>query len=58
MGDYDDLGEYDVEPDEWDPYQCEDCKRWTEAGSFSELDGSFICDECATGYSHTYQDCD
>jgi rubredoxin len=46
IGDSDDLGEYEVE-DDWNPYQCDVCERWTEHGSFSELDDEFVCDECA-----------
>jgi hypothetical protein len=53
IGDYDDLGEYEVE-DDWNPYQCDECDRWTEHGIFSELDDSFVCDECAMGYTHAY----
>jgi hypothetical protein len=53
IGDYDDLGEYEVD-DDWDPHQCDECGRWTEHGIFSELDDSFVCDECAMGYTHAY----
>lgn len=36
-------------PDDWDPWQCTECLRWTEHGHFSELDDSFVCDNCAMG---------
>jgi hypothetical protein len=49
IGDYDDLGEYEVE-DDW-AEQCSWCGRWTEHGSFSELDDEFECDDCAVDAS-------
>lgn len=53
MGDYDDLGEYEV--DELDGReQCSECGGWTEHGSFSELDDSFVCDGCALDFPHRY----
>jgi hypothetical protein len=40
--------------DDWDPHQRSECQRWTENGILSELDDSFVCDECAMGYTHAY----
>jgi hypothetical protein len=40
------------------PELCEECGETKEWGIRSELDDSFVCDDCAIGYTHTYQDCD
>lgn len=53
MGDYDDLGEYELEDDR-EPYQCTECGHWTEHGSLSELDDEFVCDECALDFPQRY----
>lgn len=45
IGDLDDLGEYEV--DEEPPDYCGVCERLTGAGFYSELDDTFICDDCA-----------
>ena len=54
IGDLYEDEEYEVDPpDDWDGRElCRECGDWTEHGIFSELDDSFVCDDCAIRYTH------
>lgn len=40
--------------DDFEPYQCTECGRWTEHGIVSELDDEFVCDECLLDLPQRY----